>query len=238
MKRRSALLAAVSGTLPIPDGRRRATPRASHEAQRQRHRHQLRDRGRRPGGDIQPLAGVQPLHVGRAGGAPSGAATACCASTRAATAQTERARAAPTPSSSWRRTCRRCSTGLGIARDPLRRAVDGRHDRAGLALKHPAMVAEPRRCATPPAAIPAAAAAASGRSASRPWRRKGMEPLVDPTLERWFTAPFRAQRTDLMERVGGDDPQHARRRATPGAATPSPRSTRREAAARSTAPPS
>jgi 3-oxoadipate enol-lactonase len=29
-----------------------------------------------------------------------------------------------------------------------------------------------------------------------------MEPLVEPTLERWFTAPFRARRRDVMERVG------------------------------------
>ena len=31
---------------------------------------------------------------------------------------------------------------------------------------------------------------------------KGMEPLVEPTLGRWFTAPFRARRPDLMEQVG------------------------------------
>ncbi|HVQ74517.1 MAG TPA: 3-oxoadipate enol-lactonase [Candidatus Binatia bacterium] len=32
---------------------------------------------------------------------------------------------------------------------------------------------------------------------------KGMEPMVAPTLERWFTAPFRARKPDMMERVGG-----------------------------------
>ena len=31
---------------------------------------------------------------------------------------------------------------------------------------------------------------------------KGMEPMVAPTLERWFTAPFRARRQDLMDKVG------------------------------------
>ncbi len=31
--------------------------------------------------------------------------------------------------------------------------------------------------------------------------REGMEPLVEPTLERWFTAPFRAQRRDVIDRV-------------------------------------
>jgi 3-oxoadipate enol-lactonase len=30
---------------------------------------------------------------------------------------------------------------------------------------------------------------------------KGMEPLVEPTLERWFTAGFRARRPDVVERV-------------------------------------
>jgi 3-oxoadipate enol-lactonase len=40
---------------------------------------------------------------------------------------------------------------------------------------------------------------------------KGMEPMVAPTLERWFTATFRGRRKDLMERVG------AMIRATPAA---------------------
>jgi 3-oxoadipate enol-lactonase len=31
---------------------------------------------------------------------------------------------------------------------------------------------------------------------------KGMEPLVQPTLERWFTAPYRAAQPDQMKRVG------------------------------------
>jgi len=31
---------------------------------------------------------------------------------------------------------------------------------------------------------------------------KGMEPLVDGTLERWFTAPFRASRPEVIARVG------------------------------------
>lgn len=30
----------------------------------------------------------------------------------------------------------------------------------------------------------------------------GVEPLVKPTLERWFTTPFRAARPDVMERIG------------------------------------
>lgn len=30
---------------------------------------------------------------------------------------------------------------------------------------------------------------------------KGMEPMVEPTLQRWFTAPFREQRYDVVDRV-------------------------------------
>src|SRR2546428_12730683 len=29
----------------------------------------------------------------------------------------------------------------------------------------------------------------------------GMEPLVEPTLSRWFTAPFREKRKDVVDRV-------------------------------------
>jgi 3-oxoadipate enol-lactonase len=32
---------------------------------------------------------------------------------------------------------------------------------------------------------------------------KGMEPMVAGTLERWFTAPFRARRRDVVERIAG-----------------------------------
>lgn len=31
---------------------------------------------------------------------------------------------------------------------------------------------------------------------------KGMEPLVQPTLERWFTEPYRAAHPDQMKRIG------------------------------------
>jgi 3-oxoadipate enol-lactonase len=33
-------------------------------------------------------------------------------------------------------------------------------------------------------------------------RREGMAPLVEPTLERWFTAPFRAAAPEIMARIG------------------------------------
>ena len=34
-------------------------------------------------------------------------------------------------------------------------------------------------------------------------RERGMEALVEGTLERWFTPPFRAARPDVMARIGG-----------------------------------
>jgi len=33
-------------------------------------------------------------------------------------------------------------------------------------------------------------------------RARGVEPLVAPTLERWFTAPYRAAHPEVMERIG------------------------------------
>lgn len=33
-------------------------------------------------------------------------------------------------------------------------------------------------------------------------RRNGVEPLVQPTLERWFTSPYRAAHPDVMARIG------------------------------------
>jgi 3-oxoadipate enol-lactonase len=34
-------------------------------------------------------------------------------------------------------------------------------------------------------------------------RKSGIEPLVAPTLERWFTAPYRATHPEVMARIGG-----------------------------------
>lgn len=33
-------------------------------------------------------------------------------------------------------------------------------------------------------------------------RAQGMQPLVEPTLARWFTEPFRAQRADIVKAIG------------------------------------
>jgi 3-oxoadipate enol-lactonase len=77
------------------------------------------------------------------------------------------------------------------------------------ALKYPAMIQSLALCDTT-SRYPAGAAAI-WEERIKTVGAKGMEPMVAPTLERWFTAPFRARRTDLMERVG------AMIRATPAA---------------------
>lgn len=68
------------------------------------------------------------------------------------------------------------------------------------ALKHPAMVQSLTLCDTT-SRYPAAAAPV-WEERIKTVGAKGMEPMVAPTLERWFTASFRARRKDLMERVG------------------------------------
>lgn len=70
-----------------------------------------------------------------------------------------------------------------------------------LALRHPAMVQSLVLCDTT-SRYPAAAAPI-WQERIRTVEAQGMEALVEPTLERWFTAPFRARRKDLLERVGG-----------------------------------
>jgi 3-oxoadipate enol-lactonase len=68
------------------------------------------------------------------------------------------------------------------------------------ALKHPAMVQSLVLCDTT-SRYPAAAGAI-WEDRIKTVGAKGMEPMVQPTLERWFTAPFRTRRPDLMTRVG------------------------------------
>lgn len=68
------------------------------------------------------------------------------------------------------------------------------------ALKHPAMVQSLVLCDTTSRYPQGAAAVWEERI--KTVGAKGMEPMVAPTLERWFTAPFRARRKDLMDKVG------------------------------------
>jgi len=68
------------------------------------------------------------------------------------------------------------------------------------ALKHPSMVQSLVLCDTT-SRYPAAAAPV-WEERIKTVGAKGMEPMVAPTLERWFTPPFRARRKDLMETIG------------------------------------
>ena len=69
-----------------------------------------------------------------------------------------------------------------------------------LALKHPAMVQSLTLCDTTSRYPPGAAAVWEERI--KTVGAQGMEPMVAPTLERWFTPPFRARRKDLMGTIG------------------------------------
>jgi 3-oxoadipate enol-lactonase len=68
------------------------------------------------------------------------------------------------------------------------------------ALKYPAMVQSLVLCDTTSRYPSGAAAIWEDRI--KTVGAKGMDPMVAPTLERWFTPPFRARRKDLMERIG------------------------------------
>ena len=69
------------------------------------------------------------------------------------------------------------------------------------ALKHPAMIKSLVLCDTT-SRYPAAAGSV-WEDRIKTVGAKGMEPMVAGTLERWFTAPFRARRRDVVERIGG-----------------------------------
>ena len=68
------------------------------------------------------------------------------------------------------------------------------------ALKHPAMVQSLVLCDTTSRYPQGAASVWEERI--KTVGAKGMEPMVAPTLERWFTAAFRSRRKDLMDKVG------------------------------------
>src|SRR5262249_27159574 len=91
-------------------------------------------------------------------------------------------------------------TGLGIAQTHFVGLSMGGMIGQVFALKYPAMIQSLALCDTtsryPGSATPV------WEERIRTVEAKGMDPLVAPTLERWFTAPFRARRTDVMEQVG------------------------------------
>ncbi|HWQ39557.1 MAG TPA: 3-oxoadipate enol-lactonase [Burkholderiales bacterium] len=68
------------------------------------------------------------------------------------------------------------------------------------ALKYPGVFRTLVLCDTASRIAPEAQPVWDGRIKTA--REQGMEPLVQPTLERWFTEPFRKLRPDVMKRVG------------------------------------
>jgi 3-oxoadipate enol-lactonase len=90
--------------------------------------------------------------------------------------------------------------GLGIAQTHFVGLSMGGMIGQVFALKYPGVFQSLVLCDT--ASRYPAAAAPIWEERIRTVLAKGMEPLVGPTLERWFTAPFRARRRDVMERVG------------------------------------
>ena len=90
--------------------------------------------------------------------------------------------------------------GLGIARTHFVGLSMGGMIGQVFALKYPEMVQSLVLCDTT-SRYPAAAAPV-WQDRIKTVEAKGMEPLVEPTLGRWFTAPFRARRQDLMAQVG------------------------------------
>src|SRR5215467_8954183 len=68
------------------------------------------------------------------------------------------------------------------------------------ALEYPAMIQSLALCDTT-SRYPAAAAPIWA-DRIKTVEAKGMDPMVGPTLERWFTAPFRARETAMMQKVG------------------------------------
>jgi len=90
--------------------------------------------------------------------------------------------------------------GLGIAQTHVVGLSMGGMIGQTFALAHPGMVQSLALCDTT-SRYPAGAAAV-WEERIRTVEAKGMEPLVEPTLGRWFTAPFRKRQPALMERVG------------------------------------
>ena len=90
--------------------------------------------------------------------------------------------------------------GLGIAQTHFVGLSMGGMIGQVFTLRYPAMVQSLVLCDTT-SRYPAAAASV-WEDRIRTVGAKGMEPIVAPTLERWFTAPFRAKRPDLMKQVG------------------------------------
>ncbi len=90
--------------------------------------------------------------------------------------------------------------GLGVASTHLVGLSMGGMIGQVFALEHPAMVQSLALCDTT-SRYPAGASSV-WEERIRTVEKDGMAPMVEPTLGRWFTAPFRERQPDLMKRVG------------------------------------
>ena len=90
--------------------------------------------------------------------------------------------------------------GLGVERTHFVGLSMGGMIGQVFALAHPTMIESLVLCDTT-SRYPATAASV-WEERIRTVEAQGMAPMVEPTLGRWFTAPFKTQRTDLMAQVG------------------------------------
>jgi 3-oxoadipate enol-lactonase len=90
--------------------------------------------------------------------------------------------------------------GLGIERTHFVGLSMGGMIGQVFALAHPAMIESLVLCDTT-SRYPATATSV-WEERIRTVEAQGMAPMVEPTLGRWFTAPFRSQRADVMTQVG------------------------------------
>lgn len=91
--------------------------------------------------------------------------------------------------------------GLGIAETHFVGLSMGGMIGQVFALKHPGRFQSLALCDTT-SRYPAGAASV-WEERIRTVEAQGMAPMVEPTLARWFTAPFRERRKDVIERVAG-----------------------------------
>ena len=90
--------------------------------------------------------------------------------------------------------------GLGIAETHFVGLSMGGMIGQVFALQHPGRLKSLALCDTT-SRYPAGAASV-WEDRIRTVEAQGMAPMVEPTLARWFTAPFRARRKDVIDRVG------------------------------------
>ena len=130
-------------------------------------------------------------------------ASACCATTRAATgdarcrwARTRSSSSPTTPWGSWTPSGSTRAHWLGLS-------LGGMIGQT-LALRAPDRLRSLVLCDTT-SRVPADAKPL-WESRIRTAEAQGMETLVEPTVERWFTPPFRQRRPEVIDRVAHHDP--------------------------------